>query len=306
MIKNLKAGEKITENFIINVMKIGNSSNGGVFARGELKDNSGELPFICFDAKEVEFLRNTKTPTALLVNGVVDINKVAKDNSLQIIVKSFETLSEDADLISLLPVSDVDLELYKTKLNVFMKSIEDVGISKLLNNILSGKRLEQFLIHPAGTSMHHGYIGGLMHHSVCVAELALSMAEKIGNVNKDLVVAGALLHDIGKLREISGMVGYPYTDDGKMLGHISMSAILINNEAEKIPEINEEIKRALVHIILSHHGEREKGSPMVCVTKESFIVHYADEINAVINQFENSQLKPGWNYNRMLKRNIYI
>ena len=306
MIENLKAGEKITENFIINVMKVGNSSNGGIFARGDLKDNSGEIQFICFDAKAVDFLRNAKTPTALLVTGVVDVNKVAKDNSLQVIVKKFENTPEDADLTNLLPVSDIDLEVYKTKLNVLIASIKDVGISKLLNNILSGKRLEQFLIHPAGTSMHHGYIGGLMHHSVCVAELALGMAEKIGNVNKDLVVAGSLLHDIGKLREISGVVGYPYTDDGKMLGHISMSAMLINNESEKIPEINEESKRQLVHIILSHHGEKEKGSPMVCVTKESFIVHYADEINAVINQFENTQLKPGWNYNRMLKRNIYI
>lgn len=306
MIKNLKAGEKITEKFIVNVMKIGSSSNGGVFARGEVKDNSGGLPFICFDANEVEFLREAKTPMALLIKGVVDINKVAKDNSLQIIVKNFELLPEDADLTDLLPVSDIDLELYKTKLKVLMASVKDIGISKLLNNILSGKRLEQFLTHPAGTSMHHGYIGGLLHHSVCVAELALAMAEKIGDVNKDLVVTGALLHDIGKLREISGTVGYPYTDDGKMLGHISMSAILVNNESEKIPEITEENKRNLVHIILAHHGDREKGSPMVCVTKESFIVHYADEINAVMNQFEGAELKPGWNYNRMLKRNLYI
>jgi 3'-5' exoribonuclease len=306
MIKNLKAGEKITEKFIVNVMKIGSSSNGGVFARGEVKDNSGGLPFICFDANEVEFLREAKTSMALLIKGVVDINKVAKDNSLQIIVKNFELLPEDADLTDLLPVSDIDLELYKTKLKVLMASVKDIGISKLLNNILSGKRLEQFLTHPAGTSMHHGYIGGLLHHSVCVAELALAMAEKIGDVNKDLVVTGALLHDIGKLREISGTVGYPYTDDGKMLGHISMSAILVNNESEKIPEITEENKRNLVHIILAHHGDREKGSPMVCVTKESFIVHYADEINAVMNQFEGAELKPGWNYNRMLKRNLYI
>ena len=306
MIKNLKAGEKITEKFIVNVMKIGSSSNGGVFARGEVKDNSGGLPFICFDANEVEFLGEAKTPMALLIKGVVDINKVAKDNSLQIIVKNFELLPEDADLTDLLPVSDIDLELYKTKLKVLMASVKDIGISKLLNNILSGKRLEQFLTHPAGTSMHHGYIGGLLHHSVCVAELALAMAEKIGDVNKDLVVTGALLHDIGKLREISGTVGYPYTDDGKMLGHISMSAILVNNESEKIPEITEENKRNLVHIILAHHGDREKGSPMVCVTKESFIVHYADEINAVMNQFEGAELKPGWNYNRMLKRNLYI
>ena len=96
--------------------------------------------------------------------------------------------------------------------------------------------------------------------------------ESIGGVDKDLIVAGALLHDVGKLREISASMGFPYTTEGRLLGHISMSAAIVQEAAVKARVTGPKLQQ-LLHIILSHHGEPEKGSPVACATKEAFIVH---------------------------------
>ena len=125
--------------------------------------------------------------------------------------------------------------------------------------------------------------------------------ESIGGVDKDLIVAGALLHDVGKLREISASMGFPYTTEGRLLGHISMSAAIVQEAAAKARVTGPKLQQ-LLHIILSHHGEPEKGSPVACATKEAFIVHYADELDAVMNQFKKTDNKNPWEYNKMLQR----
>ena len=134
-----------------------------------------------------------------------------------------------------------------------------------------------------------------------VAGIAIALAEQIGNVDKDLVVAGALLHDIGKLREISSQIGFPYTNEGRLLGHIAMSVIIMQEAAAKLKLPPARLEQ-LQHILLSHHGDNEKGSPGECATKEAFIVHYADEIDAIMNQFETYDDKNPWEFNNMMKR----
>ena len=156
---------------------------------------------------------------------------------------------------------------------------------------------------PAGMKLHHAYIGGLLQHSVDVADLAVAMADRIEGMDKDLVIAGALLHDIGKIKEISAEIGFPYTNAGRFMGHIAMTSMMVQEAAFKL-NIPAQRLEQLQHILLSHHGENEKGSPVACATREAFIVHYADEINAVMNQFEQREGKGAWEFNRMLGRNI--
>jgi 3'-5' exoribonuclease len=170
-----------------------------------------------------------------------------------------------------------------------------------LETIFSGNLYDKFIMNPAGMRMHHAYIGGLLQHSVDVAGIAIALAEQIGNVDKDLVVAGALLHDIGKLREISSQIGFPYTNEGRLLGHIAMSIIIVQEAAAKLKLPAARLEQ-LQHILLSHHGDNEKGSPVECATKEAFIVHYADEIDAIMNQFETYDDKNPWEYNKMMQR----
>ena len=150
-----------------------------------------------------------------------------------------------------------DHEAYKDKFDRLIKSVLTPGLRLVLDSVFEGAVYEQFLRNPAGMRLHHAYIGGLLQHSVDVAVLATAMAESIGGVDKDLIVAGALLHDVGKLREISASMGFPYTTEGSFLGHISMSAAIVQEAAAKARVTGPKLQQ-LLHIILSHHGDRKK------------------------------------------------
>ena len=303
MLNDLKAGQKMCQAALVRVQKVGTSSNGGVFARGTLEDNGGHLAFICFDAVLVEKMRNLEGPTAYMVGGDVDINKFANDMSLQLIIKRLEELVPGDDISNLVPHGDFDVEAYKNKLTNYIKAVRTPTLRKLLETIFSGNTYDAFVHNPAGMKLHHAYIGGLLQHSVDVTELAVAMADRIENVDKDLVIACALLHDIGKIKEISAEIGFPYTNAGRFMGHIAMTSLMVQEAALKLNMPAQRLEQ-LQHILLSHHGENEKGSPIACATREAFIVHYADEINAVMNQFEQREGKGAWEFNRMLGRNI--
>ncbi len=301
MIKDFKAGVKIIQPALVRVQKIGNSSNGGVFARGLLEDNSGRIPFICFEAGLVDKLRQLEGAEAFMVNGAVDINKFSNDMALQVVVQKFDALLPEDDITNLLPKGNFDEKEYVTRLQNLIRAVRNPSLHALLETIFSGAIYDKFIVNPAGMRMHHAYIGGLLQHSVDVAGIAIALAEQIGNVDKDLVIAGALLHDIGKLREISSQIGFPYTNEGRLLGHIAMSVIIVKEAAVKLKLPAARLEQ-LQHILLSHHGDNEKGSPVECATKEAFIVHYADEINAIMNQFDTYDDKNPWEYNKMMQR----
>ena len=301
MIKDFKAGSKIIQPALVRVQKIGNSSNGGVFARGLLEDNSGRIAFICFEAGLVDKLRQLEGAEAFMVSGAVDINKFSNDMTLQVVVQKFDNLLPEDDITNLLPKGNFNEQEYITRLQNLIKTVRNPGLRALLETIFSGNLYDKFIMTPAGMRMHHAYIGGLLQHSVDVAGIAIALAEQIGNVDKDLVVTGALLHDIGKLREISSQIGFPYTNEGRLLGHIAMSIIIVQEAAAKLKMPAARLEQ-LQHILLSHHGDNEKGSPVECATKEAFIVHYADEIDAIMNQFETYDDKNPWEYNKMMQR----
>ncbi len=301
MISEFKAGAKICQSVLLRVQRIGNSSNGGIFARGLLEDNSGKIPFITFEAGIVEKMRELDGPEPMMVSGSVDINKFSGEMALQVVIKKLSDIVPEDDISNLLPEGDFDHEAYKEKLDRLIKSVLTPGLRLILDNVFEGAVYERFLRNPAGMRLHHAYIGGLLQHSVDVAVLASSIADTVGNVDKDLIVSGALLHDIGKLREISAAMGFPYTTEGRLLGHISMSAAIVQEAAAKARVAGPKLQH-LLHIILSHHGEPEKGSPIPCATKEAFIVHYADEMDSVLNQFKKTDSKNPWEYNKMLQR----
>lgn len=303
MFKNIKAGDRIVQAALVRVQRVGNSNNGGVFARGVLEDNSGRIAFICFEGATVERLRSMDGPQALMVAGAVDVNKLANDGSLQVIVQKAEPLMPQDDITHLLPYGKFNHEEYKLKLTNYIKLVRTPVLRQILEKIFEGAMLEKFLKNPAGTKMHHAYLGGLLQHSVDVCSLAVAMAGQMDKVDMDLVITGSLLHDIGKLKEISAQIGFPYTDTGRLLGHVSMSAMLVQEMAIGLHIPMQRID-GLLHILLSHHGEQEKGSPVACATKEAFLVHYADEINAIMNQFDTYEDKNPWEFNNMLHRFI--
>ena len=301
MISEFKAGAKICQSVLMRVQRVGTSSNGAPFARGLLEDNSGKIPFITFEAPIVEKLRDMDGPAPIMVSGSVDINKFSGEMALQVIIKKVSDIVPEDDISNLLPEGDFDHAAYKDKFDRLIKSVLTPGLRLVLDNVFEGETYERFLRNPAGMRLHHAYIGGLLQHSVDVAALASNMADTIGGVDKDLIVAGALLHDVGKLREISASMGFPYTTEGRLLGHISMSAAIVQEAAAKARVTGPKLQH-LLHIVLAHHGEPEKGSPVACATKEAFIVHYADELDAIMNQYKKTDGKNPWEFNKMLQR----
>ncbi len=306
MLSELRAGQAVLRQAaLVRVQKVGVTSKGGVFARGILEDNSGHVAFICFEASLAEKMRGLEGPKAFLVSGTVDINKIANDMSLQLMVNGLAELVPGDDISNLVPTGDFDVEAYKNKLMNYIKAIHTPTLRRLLETMFSGNLYDAFVHNPAGMKLHHAYIGGLLQHSIDVTDLAVAMADRIEGVDKDLVIAGALLHDIGKVKEISSEIGFPYTNAGRFMGHIAMTSMMVQEAAMKL-NISSQRLEQLQHILLSHHGENEKGSPVACATREAFIVHYADEINAIMNQFEQREGKGTWEYNRMLGRNLLM
>ncbi|MDR2006407.1 MAG: HD domain-containing protein [Acidaminococcales bacterium] len=306
MLTEFKAGDKIRHIVLCRVQKVGNSANGGVFARGFASDNTAALPFISFDGYTVDVLRSLTGPRAFVVTGTIDMNRFAGDGSLQLLIQKIEPPLPEEDLSHLLPDGGVDLNEYGRRFDLLLGKIKDADILRLVRQVFSGRIWASFRTNPAGMSYHHAYIGGLLEHSVDTAELAVAMGEKVKDADQDILIAGSLLHDIGKLREISQDIGFPYTGEGKLLGHIAIGAMMAEEAALGMdPPISGEKLQLIVHIIISHHGDQEKGSPINCRTKEAFIVHYADELNSVLNQFHPREGK-GWQYNKMLARNIFL
>ena len=305
MIESIKAGERITQAVLLRLQKVGNSSNGGVFARGTVEDNSGKIQFIAFERDIVNRLRDLEAPKAFMISGPVDIVKYSSTLALQVVIQKLDNIMPEDDISNLVPVGGFDLEIYKSKMETLMNSVKTPSLRTLLKKVFSGTFYEEFCKNPAGMKLHHAYLGGLLQHSVDVTELALAMADVIGNTDKDLITAGALLHDIGKVKEISSGMGFPYTTEGRLLGHITMSALMVREAALEL-KLPSTALQQLEHIILSHHGEQEKGSPMACATKEAFIVHYADEVNSIMNQFDVKDSKSNWEFNNMMKRYLML
>ncbi len=307
MIIDFKAGTKVLQPVLVKVNKIGNSSNGGVFARGMVEDNSGRIPFICFDAAIVDKLRDVEGTVAMMMGGDVDLNKFATDNSQQVVIKRLDELLPQDDISTIVPNGEFDHELYEQKLQMYIKSVKTPVLRALLDKIFSGEIYEQFVKNPAGMRMHHAYLGGLLQHSVDVCGLAVAMASQIEGVDKDLIITGALLHDLGKIREISSGMGFPYLTEGRLMGHIAITSLMVQQFAMEL-HIPAARLQHLHHILLSHHGDNEKGSPIGCATREALIVHYADEMNAIMNQFEPGPNKKtgGWENNRMVGHYICL
>jgi 3'-5' exoribonuclease len=157
--------------------------------------------------------------------------------------------------------------------------------------------------------MHHNYLGGLLEHSLSVAQLCDMLSKQYPFADRDVLVASALLHDIGKLKELSDFPAIDYTDDGELLGHIVMGANLVGKLADEIDGFPHELKVIIQHCILSHHGEYEYGSPKLPKTIEALLLHFADDIDAKAKMFEEaiktSDKSTKWtDYNKILATRI--
>ena len=182
----------------------------------------------------------------------------------------------------------------------------------MIKEFLSDKDLmEKFKRAPAAVNMHHSYLGGLLEHTLNLLELALVIGPKYPQVNMDLLLAGTFLHDIGKTQELEYDIAFKYSDEGQLIGHLVIGAIMVEQKARNVQDetggvFPQELMQMLQHIILSHHGEHEFGSPVLPKTAEAIILHYIDNLDAKVEQVrtqieKSQQTDPDSNWTGYIK-----
>jgi 3'-5' exoribonuclease len=173
-----------------------------------------------------------------------------------------------------------------TELEQIVASVGSPHLRSLLKTIVATNE-ERLKIWPAARTVHHAYRGGFLEHVLKVAEVGRSLAIMY-DADADLVVAGALLHDIGKLQELEYDITTSYTRDGNLIGHITLGALQVADAIRRIPDFPDALRSALIHLIASHHGERDRGSPVEPMTVEAYILAAADNLDATLNQVRHA------------------
>ncbi|MBR1735491.1 MAG: HD domain-containing protein, partial [Firmicutes bacterium] len=242
----------------------------------------------------------------------IDALVITYNNEIQLNIKRIRRAKEgEYDPMELIPSTDKDVSDLFKELTALIDSIENEYIKTLLENVFIKNESigKKFKMHSAAKAMHHNYMGGLIEHTLSVAKLCDYFSSHYEGINRDLLVSTALLHDIGKLTELSEFPTNDYTDEGQLLGHIFIGAELITEESGKIEGFPEKLKALMKHSILAHHGELEYGSPKRPKTKEAFLLHCADDLDAKMKMYESmieqNSTSGNWaGYNKMLGRYI--
>ncbi len=204
---------------------------------------------------------------------------------MQLVVQDLRRVDEKmVDLADFLPVSARDQKTMRQELDELLATLTDPHISALLHSFFDDAELyRRYSQAPAAKGMHHVYIGGLLEHSLAVSALAVDMAKRYPQVNRDLLIAGALLHDVGKVTELSYQRSFDYTDEGKLLGHIIIGVQMIDERVRLIDGFPPSLAVLLKHLLLSHHGEYEYGSPKRPKFLEAVILSFIDDLDSKIN-----------------------
>ena len=218
----------------------------------------------------------------------IDAVVLSYQNELQLKVGKIRRSREgEYDPTDHIPCTDKDIGELFAEVERYIKSIENPYLNTLLDNILlkNSDIADRFKKHSAAKSMHHSYMGGLIEHTLNVVQICEYLSG-LYVVNRDILIATALLHDLGKIYELSPFPSNEYTDDGQLLGHIVMCSELVSREADNIPGFPHKLLTLVRHSILSHHGEYEFGSPKLPQTMEAYVLHIADNLDAKLKMFQ--------------------
>jgi 3'-5' exoribonuclease len=231
---------------------------------------------------------------------------------LQLVVKSMAPLPADAVIpADYLPATTRDVDQMVIRLRALTDTISSGPLKRLMTVFWNDEDLVRKLKKaPAAKHMHHAYIGGLLEHTLSMGILADRIAGHYGGVNRDILIVGVVLHDIGKVRELSFDHRIDYTDEGRLLSHIVLGLEILEEKLQKVEDFPAALASLLKHMIVSHHGARDFGSPEPPKTIEAVLLNYIDEIDSRvkgIREFMAQEDKgSAWtSYHRLLERHFY-
>lgn len=289
MIMEYKDGEHVSGQFLIsNSSKCVNNA-GGAYMNLEVRDSSGSL-----NAKKWDVTGDDET--TLVAGNIIHIEgEVLKyKESLQIKIVSVRPVDiNEVDVAKFVKQPPIPKEELIRRFNEHLNSIQNEDCRKILDYLI--KRLSPKVFeYPAAVSVHHDYSSGLLMHTVSMADHGVYFANYYPDIDKDILLTGILLHDMGKTIEFEGPVIYKYSLEGKLLGHISLMVSEIRRAAEGL-KITSEVPLLLEHMVLSHHGSNEFGSPVLPMTKEALLLSLIDNLDSkmVIVEKALENVKPG-------------
>lgn len=282
MINDLKVGDtKVVVEGMITYVNMGKNSKSAYLSMN-IQDSTGVLDCKLWSAtnEQLELLTSGKVVVA---NG--DIIKY--NEGIQMKINSIEIKEcDEAYRYQFVRKANIDLDEMKL---LFAKTIDSIKHEelKLIASELYNKHQDLFIYYPAASKNHHEYLSGLAEHTYRMLKLAYMMCDLYPTLNRDLMVTGILLHDLGKIRELSGPIVPNYTLEGKLIGHISIGTMMID-EVIREYDLNSEAVLLLKHIILSHHGKLEFGSPVLPIIPEAEMISYIDNIDAKMNMMNKA------------------
>ncbi|HEX9023112.1 MAG TPA: HD domain-containing protein [Geobacteraceae bacterium] len=256
------------------------AKNGKPYLTLRLMDKSGEV-----DAKVWD---NVDTLGALFdKDDFVMVRSKASIylGKMQLVIAELKKVAEEeVALADFLPETERDIREMEEELAALIETVADPHLRMLLTAFFDDSEfLAVYRTAPAAKGMHHVYLGGLIEHSLAVARLVDRVVPLYPGLNRDLLLAGALLHDAGKVRELAYLRSFDYTDEGKLLGHITIGVEMVREKIAAIKDFPQELAMLVMHMILSHHGQYEFGSPKRPKTLEATVLNYLDDLDSKIN-----------------------
>lgn len=288
-IMDLVLGEHFTGFFVVRRKEIKKKKNGDPYLTLDLADASGHLDAVWWEFQPDLF---GKTEADSVETG--DVVKVAGhvedyQGVRQIRVEKIRRVKpeDQVDLAKLIPVVEGDRQVLWQNFRKMIDSVVNPYLLSLLRRVFDDETfVKKFIDAPGGKLWHHNYLGGLMEHTLNIATICDRVAKIYPAVDRDLLVAAALVHDIGKVDSYTIGPNFDFTDAGRLLGHIVIGSQMVAAKISEFPEFPDELAMKLQHLILSHQGKLEQASPVEPMTREGFILYYADEIDSKLNAIE--------------------
>jgi len=295
----------ITSSFVVASKQVKAKKNGEPYLALILADRTGQIEAKMWDNVD-EFILGFEQDDFLKIKGLINKYK----NRFQLTIHKLRRMAEaEIDFTDYLPKTTKDIgELWRT-LTEFVASFQNPHLKSLVELFMADADIaERYRNAPAAKTLHHAYIGGLLDHVVSLCRSCDLMCRNYPQVNRDLLLTGAFLHDIGKIQELSYNRAFSYTTRGQLLGHMIIELEMLQAKLEQLPGFPAELKTLLEHLIISHHGQYEFGSPKLPMFPEALLLHYLDDLDSKMEamraHFEReSEVEGPWtSYNASLGR----
>lgn len=312
-VKQMTDGQTVDEVYLVSDKQLRANRNGNLYLQLELHDRTGTISARMWNAGE-QLFRTFEIGDFICIKGKVQLFQGA----LQMIVSHIERVTGDGvDLTDFLPHTEHDISKLFERLRTPLRKLSNPHLRALVECFfMDDELMNGFCKAPAGIRNHHAYIGGLLEHVVALLDAADRLLPLYPEVDRDLLLTGIFLHDIGKVRELSFSRAFVYSDEGQLIGHLVIGVEMISEKARQVPDLTgepfpPELLLRVKHMILSHHGTYEFGSPRLPMTPEAIALHHLDNFDAKVHSFtreirDDRNHTSAWTpYNQSLQRRLY-